>query len=95
MSRKPKFFKTEKPNRNFKKKTKCPTLAFRTRDSYIALLINVAVFRKLVELCKGLVVVPCLVSSVEMNGKSRSLGKWVTRLVGKDVQPLESVKLVY
>jgi hypothetical protein len=52
-------------------------------------------FRKLVELCKGFVVVPCLVSSVEMNGKSRSLGKWVTRLMGKDVQPLQSVKLVY
>jgi hypothetical protein len=31
-----------------------------------------------VELWKGLVVLPCLVSSVEMNGKSRSLGKWVT-----------------
>jgi hypothetical protein len=28
-------------------------------------------------------VLPCLVSSTEMNGKSRSLGKWVTRLVGK------------
>jgi hypothetical protein len=64
-------------------------------DSYIALLRNVAGFLKLVELCKGLVVVPCLVSSVEMNGKSRSLGKWVTRLVGKDAQPLQSVKLVY
>jgi hypothetical protein len=35
-------------------------------------------FLKLVELCKGLVVVPCLVSSAEMNRKSRSLGKWVT-----------------
>jgi hypothetical protein len=35
------------------------------------------------------------VSSVEMNGKSRSLGKWVTRLVYKDVQPLHSVKPVY
>jgi hypothetical protein len=52
-------------------------------------------FLKLVELSKGLVVVPCLVSSVEMNGKSRSLGKQVTRFVGKDVQPLQSVKLVY
>jgi hypothetical protein len=31
---------------------------------------TVAGFRKLVELCKGLVVVPCLVSLVEMNGKS-------------------------
>jgi hypothetical protein len=40
-------------------------------------------FLKVVELCKGLVVLPCLVSSVEMNGKLRSLGKWVTQLVGK------------
>jgi hypothetical protein len=70
-------------------------MAFRTMDSYIALLRTVAGFRKLVELWKGLVVVPCLVSSVEMNGKSRSLGKWVTRLVDKDVQPLQSVKRVY
>jgi hypothetical protein len=56
---------------------------------------TVAGFLKLVELCKGLVVLPCLVSSAEMNGKSRSLSKWITRLVGKDVQPLQSVKLVY
>jgi hypothetical protein len=49
---------------------------------------TVAGFRKLVEFCKGLVVVPCLVTSVEMNGKSRSLSKWVTRLVGKDAQHL-------
>jgi hypothetical protein len=55
----------------------------------------VAGFLKLVKLCKGLVVLPCLVSLAEMNGKSRSLGKWVTQLVGKDVQPLQSVKLVY
>jgi hypothetical protein len=27
--------------------------------------------------------------------ESRSLGGWVTLLVGKDVQPLHSVKLVY
>jgi hypothetical protein len=38
-----------------------------------------------VELCKGLVVLPCLVSSVKMNVISRPLGKWVTRLVGKYV----------
>jgi hypothetical protein len=31
---------------------------------------TVAGFLKLVELCKDLVVLPCLVSSVEMNGKS-------------------------
>jgi hypothetical protein len=40
-------------------------------------------FLKLVKLCKGLVVLPCLVSSVEMNEKSRSLSKWVTQFVGK------------
>jgi hypothetical protein len=56
---------------------------------------TVAGFLKLVELCKGLVVVPYLVASAKMNGKLRSLGKWVTRLVGKDAQPLQSVKLVY
>jgi hypothetical protein len=31
-----------------------------------------------VELCKGLVVLPCLASSVEVYVKSRSLGRWVT-----------------
>jgi hypothetical protein len=36
-----------------------------------------------------------LASLVEMNGNSRPLGKLVTRLVGKDVQSLQSVKLVY
>jgi hypothetical protein len=56
---------------------------------------TVAGFLKLVELCKGLVVLLCLVSSAEMNEKSRSLGKWVTRLVSKDVQPLQGVKLVF
>jgi hypothetical protein len=55
----------------------------------------VAGFLKLVELCKGLVVLLCLVSLAKMNGKSRSIGKWITQLVGKDVQPMQSVKLVY
>jgi hypothetical protein len=35
-------------------------------------------FLKLVELCKGLVVLPYLASLVEVYGNSRSLGKWVT-----------------
>jgi hypothetical protein len=39
---------------------------------------TIAGFLKLVELCKGLVVGPYLISSLDMNGKSRSLGKWVT-----------------
>jgi hypothetical protein len=49
---------------------------------------SVAGFLELVELWKGLVVLPHLVSSVEMNGTSRPLGKWVAWLVGKDEQPL-------
>jgi hypothetical protein len=43
---------------------------FSTRDSYICLLRTVASFLKLVELGKGLVVLSCLISSAEMNGKS-------------------------
>jgi hypothetical protein len=39
---------------------------------------SVAGFLELVELWKGLVVLPCLVSSVEMNGTSRPLGNWET-----------------
>jgi hypothetical protein len=38
-----------------------------------ALPITVAGFRKLVELCKGLVVLPCLASSVEVYGIGRLL----------------------
>jgi hypothetical protein len=44
---------------------------------------TIAGFLKLVELWKRLLVFPCLVSSVEMNGTSRLLGKWVAWLVGK------------
>jgi hypothetical protein len=38
---------------------------------------------------------PYPVTSVEMNGTSRPLGKWIAWLMGKDVQPLQSVKPVY
>jgi hypothetical protein len=63
---------------------------------YRPLLTEIVVgFMKLVELWKCLVVGPCLISSVDMNGKSQSLGKRVTLLLGKDAQPLQSVKLVY
>jgi hypothetical protein len=44
----------------------------------VNLIMTVAGFLKLVELCKGLVVLPCLASSVEVYGKSRSLDRWVT-----------------
>jgi hypothetical protein len=46
---------------------------------------SVPSFLEQVELWKGLVVLPYLVSSVEMNGTSRPLGKWVAWLVDKDV----------
>jgi hypothetical protein len=49
---------------------------------------SVAGLLELAKLWKGLVLLPCLVSSIEMNGISRPLGKWVTQLVGKDAQPL-------
>jgi hypothetical protein len=39
---------------------------------------SVVGFLELVELWKDLIVLPCLVSSVEMNGTSRPLGNWVT-----------------
>jgi hypothetical protein len=51
-------------------------------------LETVAGFFKLVQLWKGLVVLPRLFSLVDMNGIYRPLIKWVTWLVGKDVQPL-------
>jgi hypothetical protein len=55
---------------------------------------SVAGFLELVKLWKCLVMLPYLVSSVEMNGIYKPLGKWVIRLVGKDAEPLQSVKLV-
>jgi hypothetical protein len=54
-------------------------LAFRM-GGFLCFLLpeSLACFLELVELWKDILVLPCLVSSVEMNGKSRSLGKWVT-----------------
>jgi hypothetical protein len=51
-------------------------------------------FSRLVELCKGLIVLPCLVSSVEMNEFRDPLAMG-NITYGKDTQPLQSVKLVY
>jgi hypothetical protein len=54
-------------------------LAFRTRDSYASFFLlseSVAGLLELVELWKGLVLLPCLVSSIEMNGTFRPLSKW-------------------
>jgi hypothetical protein len=58
-------------------------------------LETVAGFLKLVELCKCLVVESYLTSLEEVYGSDQPRGKWVTRLVGKEAQPLQSVKLVY
>jgi hypothetical protein len=41
-------------------------MTFQTGDSCIVLPITVAGFLKLMELCKGLVVLPCLASLVEV-----------------------------
>jgi hypothetical protein len=72
-------------------------LRWRSSEGFMhwSFLETVAGFLKLVELCKGLVVVPCLASLVELYGSDQPRGKWVTRLVGKDAQPVHSVKLVY
>jgi hypothetical protein len=43
-------------------------MAFQVGDSYAALPRTVVSFLKLVELCKGLVVLPCLTSLVEVYG---------------------------
>jgi hypothetical protein len=56
-----------------------------TGDLHWGFLETVADFLKIVELYKGLVVLPFLASLVEVYGKSWSHGKWVIRLVGKDV----------
>jgi hypothetical protein len=66
-------------------------------EGFVCLLLpkSVVGFLKLMELWKGLVVLPCLIFLVEMNGIRDPLGKWVTQLVSKDVQHPRSVKLVY
>jgi hypothetical protein len=53
-------------------------MAVRREIPALRLPRTVAGFLKVVELCKGLVVLPCLTSLVEVYGKSRSLDKWAT-----------------
>jgi hypothetical protein len=53
-------------------------MAFQTGDSYIALPRTVAAFLKLVKLCKGLIVLPCLSFLVEVYGAHTTRGSWVT-----------------
>jgi hypothetical protein len=59
-----------------------------------ALPITVAGFRKLVELCKSLIVLPCLAFLVEVYGIHDPLVDG-NMTCGYRVQPLQSVKLVY
>jgi hypothetical protein len=56
---------------------------------------TVAGFPKLVELCKGLVVLPCLASLVEVYGARTTPWQMGNMTCGYKVQPLQSVKLVY
>jgi hypothetical protein len=58
-------------------------------------LETVAGFLKLVELGKGLVVLSCLASLVEVNGAHTTLWQMGNMTCGYRVQPLQSVKLVY
>jgi hypothetical protein len=58
-------------------------------------LETVAGFLKLVELCKGLVMLPYLDSLVEVYGVRTTSWKMGNMTCGYRVQPLQSVKLVY
>jgi hypothetical protein len=53
-------------------------MAFQTGDSYITLLRNRGGFLKLVELCKGLIVLSYFASSIEVYGTVQPHGRWVT-----------------
>jgi hypothetical protein len=48
-----------------------------------------------VELCKGLTLYPRLLSLTLYKGLINPRRQKGTRLVGKDVQPLHSIKLIY
>jgi hypothetical protein len=60
----------------------------------IGLIVAMA-FRTRVELRRGIIVVPCLDSSVEVYGIDDLVAIGYHDFVDKDVQPLQSVKLVY
>jgi hypothetical protein len=58
-------------------------------------LETIAGFLKLVELGRGLVVLPCLASLVEVYGARTTPWQMGNMTCGYKVQPLQSVKLVY
>jgi hypothetical protein len=70
-------------------------MAVRRGIPALLFLETVAGFLKLVELCKGLVVLPCLASLVEMYGVRTTPWQMGNMTCGYRVQPMQSVKLVY
>jgi hypothetical protein len=70
-------------------------MAVRRGIPILLFLETVAGFLKLVELCKGLIVLPYLASLVEVYGAHATLWQMGNLTCGYRVQPLQSVKLVY
>jgi hypothetical protein len=72
-------------------------LRWRLDEGFLQLLFpeTVAGFRKLVELCKGLIVLPFLASLVEVYGAHTTPWKMGNMTYGYRVQPVQTVKLVY
>jgi hypothetical protein len=69
-------------------------MAVRQGIPALRFLETIAVFLKLVELCKGLVVLPCLAILVEVYGVGTTLWQMGNMTCGYRVQPLHSVKQV-
>jgi hypothetical protein len=70
-------------------------MAVRRGIPALLFLETVAGFLKLVELGKGLVVLLCLASLVEVYGASTTPWRMGNMTCGYRVQPLQSVELVY
>jgi hypothetical protein len=72
-------------------------MAVKRRIPALLFLETIAGFLKLVELCKGLVVLPCIASLVEDEVYGARTTPWQmgNMTCGYRVQPLQSVKQVY
>jgi hypothetical protein len=70
-------------------------MAVRRGIPALLFLETVAGFLNVVELGKGLVVLPCLASLVEVYGARTTLWQMGNMTCGYKVQTLQSVKLVY
>jgi hypothetical protein len=70
-------------------------MAVRRGIPALLLLKTLAGFLKLVELCTGLIVLPCLACLVEVYGARTTPWQMSNMTCGYRVQPLQSVKLVY